>query len=108
MAIKSRKQRSGYKTSLEGEITIYEANELCEKLLKQFSACDFIDINLQSVTEIDTAGIQILLSLKREAISLGKTVKISMHSDCVVEAFELMNIAHEFGDPIVLSNKAHA
>jgi hypothetical protein len=39
---------------------------------------------------------------------LGKDVSMTMHSEPVVEVFELLNIAHEFGDPIVLSNRETA
>jgi len=63
-----------------------------------------IDIDLQNITEIDTAGVQVLLAIKREAAATGKYLSMAMHSEPVVEVFELMNIAHEFGDPIVLSN----
>lgn len=106
MVMKTRKQKGRCKISLEGELTIYQANELYEKFQKQLATCDALDINMQSVTEIDTAGVQILLALKREATKCNKSITISMHSTSVVEVFELMNIANEFGDPIVLSNRA--
>ena len=106
MAIKVKRHNGGCKITIEGELTIYQASDVYEKLRKQLAACNSIDIDLQCTTEIDTSGVQILMSLKREAKAEGKPVTLSMHSEPVVEVFELMNIANEFGDPIVLSNRA--
>ena len=82
-----------------------KAAEVHEKFTKQLVTCKFIDIDLQFVTEIDTAGIQVLLAVKREAMAAGVAITMTLHSEPVVEVFELMNIAHEFGDPIVLSSR---
>ena len=106
MAIKARKQRGCCKIALDGELTIYQAGELHEVVNKQLASCNCLDINMRSVTEIDTAAIQVLLALKRAALAAGKTITLRMHSDCVIEAFELMNVAHEFGDPVLISNRA--
>jgi anti-sigma B factor antagonist len=105
MTIKVRRRKETCKITIEGDLTIYEANEAYEKFRKQLAVCKNIDIDLQSVTEIDTAGVQLLLGVKREAQAAGSIVSLSMHSDAVVEVFELLNIAHEFGDPIVISNR---
>jgi anti-sigma B factor antagonist len=106
MVMKVKKQAGGCKLILEGDLTIYQATEIYEKFKKQLAACKSIDIDLQSVTEIDTAGVQVMLAVKRKATLAGIPVSMTMHSEPVVEVFELMNIAHEFGDPIVLSNRA--
>jgi anti-sigma B factor antagonist len=108
MTMKVKKQGGGCKITIEGEMTIYQAAELHEKFKKQLAACDSIEVDLQLVTEIDTAGLQILLALKREANEAGKAVTMIMHSEPVVEVFELLNIVHEFGDPIVLSSRPTA
>jgi anti-sigma B factor antagonist len=108
MTMKVKKQGNRCKVTFEGELSIYEAAEVYEKFRKYMSTCDSFDIDLQYVTEIDTSGVQILLAVKREAFKLGKDVSMTMHSEPVVEVFELLNIAHEFGDPIVLSNRETA
>lgn len=104
MAIKKRKTKNGCKVSIEGDMTIYEAVETCETLKKILGENKSVDIDLQGVTEIDTAGVQILLSLKKQANVTDKVMTISMHSEPVVEVFELLNIVQDFGDPIVLSS----
>ena len=108
MAMKVKKQGNGCIVRIEGDLTIYQAAEVHEKFKKHLATCKSIDIDLQFVTEIDTAGIQVLLAVKREAIAAGVPITMTMHSDPVVEVFDLINIAHEFGDPIVLSNRANS
>lgn len=87
-------------------MTIYQAGEIHEKFKTQLAACESLEIDLRHVTEIDTAGLQLLLALKREAVAEGKSVTLTMHSEAVVDVFELLNVAHEFGDPLVLSKQA--
>jgi anti-sigma B factor antagonist len=106
MVMKIKKQGNGCKITIEGDLTIYQATEVYEKFKKQLAACKSIEIDLQYVTEIDTAGVQVLLAVKREAAVAEVPISMTLHSEPVVEVFELMNIAHEFGDPIVLSNRA--
>ena len=108
MTMKSKKQNGICKISLAGELTIYQAGEVYEKLRKQFSSCECMEIDLHEITELDTAGVQILLSLKEAANVESKKISLSLHSEAVIEVFELLNIAHEFGDPIVLSHNGSA
>jgi len=108
MTMKVKKQGNSCKITFEGELTIYQVSEVHEKFRKYISTCDSFDIDLQHVTELDTSAVQILLAVKREAVKLGKNVTMTMHSEPVVEVFELLNIAHEFGDPIVLSSRETA
>lgn len=103
--MKVKKQGETCKVTLDGELTIYTAQAIQTKLGKQLAECRSLDLNLQGVTELDTAGVQVLIAAKRAAQQAGKVFSLCMHSDPVVEVFELMNIAHEFGDPIVLSER---
>lgn len=88
---------------VESEMTIYEAQEMNKTLKKSIDTCKQIELNLEGVSELDTAGVQILLMAKRAAEKCGKPFNITSHSEAVVQTFDLLNIAHEFGDPIVIS-----
>jgi anti-sigma B factor antagonist len=103
MTVKAKTHNGTCKLTLEGELTIYQAAEVYTKLGKQLAACAALELDLHAVTELDTAGVQILLALKQAATAEDKPLSLSQHSDAVVEVFELLNIGHEFGDPIVLS-----
>ncbi|MCF7988044.1 MAG: STAS domain-containing protein [Methylovulum sp.] len=83
-----------------GEMTIYNVSEQKNKLIEFLSSAIELQVDLSAVTEIDSAGLQLLLWLKQEASNL----KLVNHSQAVVNVFQLLNLAMYFGDPIVLSS----
>ena len=90
--------------TIEGELTIFTAAEMKSPLLAFLNTNDEIEINLANVTEIDTAGLQLLILLKREAAKAGKTLHYVMHSKVVLDLLELANLTRSFGDQIVLEH----
>jgi anti-anti-sigma factor len=88
---------------VNGEMTIYTATE-CRDLLQQcLRSGQEAEINLAGVTEIDSAGAQLLIQVKREGTRLGKSVKLVSHSPSVMEIIDLFRLAPEFGDLMVIS-----
>lgn len=87
---------------LQGELTIYTAADTKPRLLEALAASDALEINLGEVTEMDTAGVQLLILAKREAASAGKRLTLSEHSPAAMELIELYNLAGWFGDPLVI------
>ncbi len=83
---------------LIGEATIYTAAELKLGLLTQLSRHDQLVVDLSEVSEIDSAGMQLLILLKREANEKGKVLKLSGHSSATKELFELYDITALFGN----------
>ena len=57
-------------------------------------------VDLGGVTDIDTAGLQWLIALRR---SLGEQLALQNHSQTVIELLDLYQLAPFFGDDIVLS-----
>lgn len=90
--------------NIEGELTIFTATELKLSLLAFLVSGDDLEINLADVTDIDAAGLQLLILLKREAFHAGKTLKFVMHSKIVLNLLELANLTSAFGDPVVLAH----
>ena len=84
------------------ELTIYTAAQQKEDLLSQLQAGQGLEIDLSQVQEIDSSGIQVLMLLKREADEKHKALHLANHSQSVVEAFELLDLAGFFGDPVVI------
>jgi anti-anti-sigma factor len=84
------------------DMTIYNAAAQKQQLLATLADCDELNLNLLKVTEMDTAGFQILLLTKREAIKANKTMNLVAHSSAVTELLDLFNMAGFFGDPIWL------
>ncbi len=89
---------------LEGELTIFTASERKPALLDFLKTGDELEINLAEVTDIDTAGLQLLILVKREAAQAGKALVFSMHSKSVLEILELTRLSSAFGDQIVLAH----
>ncbi len=98
MQIARRKVREGYRLTLSGELTIYTAAMLKERLVRELEASGSMEIDLGKVTELDTAGFQVLYSLRRTCARRGKELKISSPSQAVREVFALYNAARHFGD----------
>ena len=88
--------------SLEEPLTIYHAFEHKRLLLDALSACDELELDLAQVGEIDSAGLQLLLLLKREAQLGGKRVILVRHSQPVRATIEFCNLVAELGDPLVI------
>jgi anti-anti-sigma factor len=90
----------GSSLTLAGEMTIYQAAELKPKLLAALSCgANAIDIDLDAVTEIDSAGIQLLLAARSAIEASGGTLTVAARSAAVQEVFDLFGVADRFADP---------
>jgi len=84
---------------IEGELTIFRALELKEALLSEPMP---LQIDLSGVTELDSAGVQLLLLVKKTAQAAQRELRLVAHSPAVIEVFELLNLASLFNDPLVM------
>jgi anti-anti-sigma factor len=84
------------------DLTIYHALELKPALLDALATTQELELNLSQVSEMDTAGLQLLILLKKEAQRAGKCVRIVAHSQAVSSVIDFCNMAAEFGDPLVI------
>ena len=89
------------------EMTIYHAAEMKSELLLCLDRCTTVEIDLSEVGEIDTAGLQLLILVKREAIKAGKQLHLVTHSPATLEVLDLFNMASYFGDPVVMPRESH-
>src|SRR5450830_1873766 len=87
---------------IEGELTIFRAKEFQPAVLAT-PAVDEID--LSGVTELDSAGVQLLMMAKRAAVTQQRDLILSGHSAAVIEVFELLNVAGYFGDHLVMDSR---
>jgi anti-sigma B factor antagonist len=88
--------------ALAGELTIYAAADLKRDLEAALEEGD-LELDLGGVEEADTAGIQLLLWLKGEAHAKGRNLVYSRHAPAVVEVMDLLGLAGQFGDPILIA-----
>jgi len=81
-------------------MTFARAIELRDALLAELSQRPSpIELNLCSVTELDSAGIQILLLLKRTATACNKELRLVGQNSLVVNTLELLRLVDQFGAP---------
>lgn len=75
---------------VEGEMSIYRAVELKEQMFGRGPALPAID--LSAVTELDTAGVQLLLLAQREARAHGSELSLTAPSEAVREVLTLLGL----------------
>jgi len=103
MTITAKVKENVTHLTIEDEMTIYTALEQKTELSEYLKPDCELQINLAKVSEIDSAGLQILLFIKQEAIRLNLKFSLVEHSQAIVEVLELLNLGAHFGDPIVIS-----
>ena len=89
---------------LEGEMTIFTATDIKERLLAPLPHCRQVDVDLSRVSEMDSAGLQLMLLAKREATAQGKDIRFVAHSPAVLDVLELCQLTGYFGDPVVMAS----
>jgi len=81
---------------LEGELSIYRAEEIRQALLAALAADGDVGIDLTDVSEVDTAGVQLLLAARASAATAGKTLRVTAMSPAVEEVLALFDLAPVF------------
>lgn len=88
--------------ALDADLTIYHAETQKRVLTEALAGSTRLELDLSTVADIDTAGLQLLILIKREARVQGKEVVITGHSTAVRELIDFCNLAAAFGDPMVI------
>lgn len=88
--------------ALAGELTIFTAQACKEQLLAALAGGEAVEVDLSAVTEIDSAGLQLLIAAKREAAARNQALQFAGHSSPVVDLLDLCNLAGHFGDPVLM------
>ncbi|BES69083.1 hypothetical protein RE428_01010 [Marinobacter nanhaiticus D15-8W] len=78
---------------IEGELTIYQASEVSEALRNAFDTGKLRHIDLSGVTELDTAGLQLLLLAKRLRTPRDEAIEVLNYSQPVWDMLSLAGVA---------------
>lgn len=87
---------------IDGDMTIYTARacrDLLLPCLQHLQSCAALDIDLSGVTEVDSAGIQLLIQARRHGAQLGKPVRLLKPSAALQVMFALYRINAAVDDP---------
>ncbi len=85
-----------------GEITIYHAGEYKSLVAEAIEGNSTLEIDLSAVTELDSAGLQLLVMAKRACESRDIEFSMTHPSGPVVDVIELCNLSGVFGMTQVL------
>lgn len=88
--------------SLDGELTIYRAADLKVTVLAALRQARVLELDLSGVTELDTAGLQVLMLAKQAAAADQRELRLVQHSPAVVEIFEMLDLGAFFGDAVLI------
>ena len=94
------------KLRIVGDMTIYQARELKRSVLSRLEQSPRLEIDLSAVTDLDSAGVQILLMAKREACARQGELCIVGQSRAVLDVFELFDLGAHFGDGLAKSSRS--
>ena len=81
---------------IEGELTVFAVHALREQMLAALAGDAGVTIDLSGVSEVDGAGIQLLVSALREARQRGVAFTLSEPSAVVAEALALIDLTGHF------------
>ncbi len=76
-------------------MTIYTACEMKDKLIQELAKCQAVELDLSQVVELDTAGFQLLMLLKREAERNKTSFLVKNHSPTVQDFFKLYHVTEQ-------------
>lgn len=77
---------------LAGELTVYTVDEYVSQIVGWAKNGGAIAVDLSGVTEIDTAGVQLLAYLQREAKRSGTSVTLGPVSEAVDDALATLGL----------------
>ena len=73
-------------------LSIITAAVVHEEIVEAYKSSDIVEIDLTDVTDCDTAGIQLLYSLKKSCMNDGKKLIVKNPSTAVEDALNRMSI----------------
>ncbi|MEJ7138406.1 STAS domain-containing protein [Amphibiibacter pelophylacis] len=79
--------------AIQGDLTIYRAAELRQTLLTALAQPgDTLALDLSGVTELDSAGLQLLLSARRTAQAGGRTLDFLAPSPPLLQTWQMLGL----------------
>lgn len=80
---------------IEGELTVFQVHELRTQWLAALDSERDLTVDLAEMTEIDGAGVQLLLALRNEARMRGARVRVLNPSAQAAAMLELLRLDAE-------------
>jgi anti-sigma B factor antagonist len=88
---------------IQDEMTIYNVLEHKDKLYPYLKNEHGLQVDLSNVSEIDSAGMQLLIFLKYQSDIEKKEITFIEHSESVMEVINIFNFSSFFDVPVTSS-----
>ena len=99
MGIQFTREVNALVANFTDELSIYTANECRDALIEELPSVSDLTINLAGVTDLDSAGLQLLMALSYLAPDID--VQFVQHSSVVSDTLNLLGLADHFGAPVL-------
>lgn len=97
MKISRKKSKDTTTLVFEGDFTIYYVAQIKEELFADYEKlADKIALDLEAVSEIDTAGVQLLLFAKNFFASVRRSFFISKSNESVATVLDVLDVNAQF------------
>ncbi len=103
MHVNVTKSHGAVKAKLHDALDIAGVVEARDHLLQILESGDSVRLDFSSLAEIDTAGIQLVLSMRKEAAARGKECRFVHPAPAIEEAFRLLGCAGVFDESVLTS-----
>lgn len=87
---------------ISGDMTIYRAGEIKDLIFDAMAREQNIEANLDEVTRIDCAGVQLLAVAHAEAERRDKSFRVVGVSQAVSDMIGLLNLEHLIDGPLIM------
>lgn len=97
MDIQQKNSAKQTSVKISGECTIFHAAEAKIPLLQNIDKLDRkVVLDLSQITELDTAGVQLLLMFKKKIVNAGGKLKVSAISEPVRQVLTSFSLGEAF------------
>lgn len=96
MTIKIDKFEDHYTIKIDHDLTIYEVEEYRQQLLEKCDLISLARVELNENIELDTAGIQLLISLQKQIQGAGGDLTVQTTSAHAIHLFDMLNLTSQF------------
>ncbi len=96
MGIEIKSENGHCRARIDGDMTIYTAGEYRETLLEQCHSREGLELDLEEVTEIDAAGLQLLVALRKHLEDTESGLQLKKTSEAVQKALALTQLETAF------------
>jgi len=105
MDITVAKNDQGVSVRPEGDLLVRNVKQFLDQVLAADLDGERIIFDLEGVSEIDTAGIQAFLFLKKHLEQGGRKVVFLKHPNAVIAIMDLYGLIAHFGDRVYVRKK---